>query len=206
MSYSPSSPLRALRGTLHILLPGVGLAGAGWAGFLLLARGRVAMDLGWGRSHHQLGPIEVTMSAPPDLVFEIIRSAYSERAPAEVKRHIKVLERSGDLVVAEHRTPLPLLDALTVETVRFQAPSLVEFSLLRGPVPAVNEVFELVEVQGQTVLTYRGTLAADLWLWGRWYGGRIVKPAWEGVVAKSLLGVKTQAEARAAAHRRRAGS
>ena len=44
-----------------------------------------------------------------EIVFDIIQGAYSERAPAEVKRHIKVIERAGDLVVAEHGTPLKFL-------------------------------------------------------------------------------------------------
>jgi len=152
-----------------------------------------------------LGPIEVQMAAPREVVFDVIQGGYSESAPADVKRHIKVIERAGDLVVAEHRTPLQLMDAITVETVRFERPSRVVFALLRGPVPHVHETFELLERDGVTTLTYQGTLGADLWLFGRWYGGRVVKPAWERVVAASLKTVKAQAETRALAQSRRAG-
>jgi hypothetical protein len=180
-------------------------AGAAFAGFILMSRGRLTLDVGWGRSYFPLGPIEVGITAPREIVFDVIHGAYSERAPAEVKRHIKVIERAGDLIVAEHRTPLKFLDAITVETVRFERPSRVTFALLRGPVPDVQETFELLEREGATILTYQGTLGADLWLFGRWYGGGVVRPAWERVVAASLKGVKTQAEARAAAQARRAG-
>ena len=179
--------------------------GAACTGFILMSRGRLALDLGWGRSYFPLGPIEVRMAAPREMVFDIIQGAYSERAPAAVKRHIKVVERAGDLVVAEHRTPLRFLDAITVETVRFERPSRVVFALLRGPVPHVHETFELLEHDGVTTLTYHGTLGADLWIFGRWYGGAVVRPAWERVVAASLKGIKAQAEAKAAARSRRAG-
>jgi hypothetical protein len=190
---------------------GLGLAslaaaagGAAYGTFILMTRGRLVLDVGWGRSYFPLGPIDVQMAAPRELVFDVIQGAYSERAPAEVKRHIKVIERAGDLVVAEHRTPLKLLDAITVETVHFERPARVVFALLRGPVPHVHETFELLERDGVTTLTYQGTLGADLWLFGRWYGGGVVKPAWERVVAASLKTVKAQAEARALAHGRRA--
>jgi hypothetical protein len=193
------------RGGLTLLSLAAAGGGAAYAGFILMSRGRLVVDVGWGRSYFPLGPIEVQMAAPREVVFDVIEGGYSESAPAEVKRHIKVIERAGDLVVAEHRTPLQLMDAITVETVRFDRPSRVVFALLRGPVPHVHETFELLERDGVTTLTYQGTLGADLWLFGRWYGGRVVKPAWERVVAASLKGVKAQAETRALAQSRRAG-
>jgi hypothetical protein len=197
--------LKGRRG-LALAVAAAGAGGLAYGTFILVSRGRLAIDVGWGRSYFPLGPIEVSIAAPRELVFDVIQGAYSERAPTEVKRHIKVTERAGDLVVAEHRTPLKFLDAVTVETVRFERPSRVEFGLLRGPVPHVHETFELVERDGITKLTYQGTLGADLWLFGRWYGGGVVKPAWERVVAGSLKGVKAQAEAKAFARSRRAGN
>jgi len=191
-----------VRSGLPVLAAGAGAA-AGTL-FVLMSRGRVHMDLGWGRSFFPLGPIEVTIAAPRDLVFDVIQGAYAERAPAEVRRHIRVLERAGDLVVAEHRTPLRFLDAITVETVRFERPSRVEFVLLRGPVPEVRETFQLREDAGRTTLTYEGTLGADLWVLGRWYGDRVVRPAWDAVVAASLEQVRAQAEAKARSRGRKA--
>jgi hypothetical protein len=193
------------RGWLGLVSLAAAGGGTACGTFILITRGRLVLDVGWGRSYFPLGPIEVQMAAPRELVFDVIQAGYSERAPAEVKRHIKVIERAGDLVVAEHRTPLKFLDAITVESVRFERPSRVAFALLRGPVPHVHETFELLEREGVTTLTYQGTLGADLWLFGRWYGGSVVKPAWERVVAASLKTVKAQAEARASAQGRRAG-
>jgi hypothetical protein len=193
------------RGWLGLFPLAAAAGGAAYAVFILMSRGRLMLDIGWGRSYFPLGPIAVQMAAPREVVFDIIHGGYSERAPADVKRHIKVIERAGDLVVAEHRTPLKLLDAITVETVCFERPSRVVFVLLRGPVPYVHETFELLERDGVTTLTYEGTMGADLWLFGRWYGGGVVRPAWERVVAASLKGVKAQAEARALAQSRRAG-
>lgn len=120
-----------------------------------------------------------------------------------MKKKLIVLERGENLVVAEHRTALPLMDAVTVESVSFDQPSRVGFRLLRGPVPYVVEEFVLEESEGRTVLTYRGTLGADLWLAGRIWGGRIVKPVWERTVRSSLEQIKTTSEQRASAQARR---
>ncbi len=173
---------------------------------LLISRGVLALDLGWGRSHHPLGPFDTWIDAPRDVVFEQIASPYLGRMPAAMRGKIEIIERSDDLVVARHRTTLPILDAVTVETVRFEPPTRVTFRLLRGPVPHVEEEFVLDEEGRGTRFTYRGTLAADLWALGRLYGGRIVAPTWERVVRSSMDEIKRASERRAAAQRRRAGT
>lgn len=161
------------------------------------------MDLGWGRSYHPLGPWSLHIDAPREVVFEVISSAYLGRMPAAKRDEIQVLERSGELVVALHRTKLPILDAVTVETVRFEPPSRVVFKLLRGPVPSVQEEFLLEDEGDGTRFTYRGELGADLWALGRVYGGRVVAPAWDRVVRASVEDIKRGAEERTKAHRRR---
>lgn len=171
----------------------------------LVSRGMVHLDLGVGRSFHDLGPITLRIAAPRDLVFETVSAPYLGRMPASLKGKIDILERTENLVVALHRTPLPLRDAVTVETVAFERPGRVRFELLRGPVPYVKEEFLLEERDGETEFTYRGKLGADLWALGRLYGGRIVKPVWEDVVRRSLEEVKQAAEERALARERRAG-
>ncbi|CAN5866861.1 hypothetical protein BH23ACT12_BH23ACT12_03320 [soil metagenome] len=52
-----------------------------------------------GRSVHSLGPIEVIIDAPRELVYETISSPYLGRTPKALKDEIQVLERSGSLVV-----------------------------------------------------------------------------------------------------------
>jgi len=61
---------------------------------------------------------------------------------------VEVRERGADLVLAAHDTPIGArLRATTVETVRFTPPERVDFRLVRGPVPQVEETFLLTEVE-----------------------------------------------------------
>jgi hypothetical protein len=128
-------------GILATLLIALG-AGA----FLLMAMGRLHLDLGWGRSLHELGPIEIRIAAPRELVFEIISAPYLGRAPAG--SNIEVLARGSDLVVAAHHTPVHFYTSRTVEAVDFDRPSRVGFRHLTGPVPHAVEEFTLTEVEG----------------------------------------------------------
>ncbi|MCA1726999.1 MAG: SRPBCC family protein [Actinobacteria bacterium] len=192
-------PSWAYLGTFGLLSGGAAVA------YFLVSRGMVHLDLGLGRSFHDLGPITLRIAAPRDLVFEIVSAPYLGQMPAFLAGKIDILERTENLVVALHRTPLPLRDAVTVETVAFERPARVTFKLLRGPVPYVEEEFLLEERDGETDFTYRGELGADLWALGRLYGGRIVKPVWQDVVRRSLEDVKQAAEERAFARERRAG-
>lgn len=179
-----------------------GLAAAAGAAFLV-SRGRIHMDLGWGRTVHPLGPITVDIDAPREVVFEQISSPYLGRTPRSLATKLRVLERAEDLVVAEHRTPVAWMDAITVEAVHFEPPSLITFRLLQGPVPHVTEEFLLEESGSSTTLTYRGQMGADLWLIGSLYASKLVKPIWEGTVADTLEQIKQGAEKRAEARRRR---
>jgi hypothetical protein len=159
--------------------------------------------VGWGRSFHALGPISVLVDAPRELVFDQIASPYLGRTPASLRGKLDVLDRGTDMAVAAHRTRLPWMDAVTVEALHFDPPAGVTFRLLRGPVPHVVEEFALEEQEAGTLLLYRGELGADLWLLGRIFGGSVVRPVWERTVAASLGQIKTGAEQRAAARRRR---
>lgn len=182
------------------------MAGAvGAVGFFLASRGLMALDIGVGRSLHSLGPISVRIRAPRELVFDVISAPYLGKMPASMGGKIEILARHGDLVVASHRTPLPVGDAITIESVELERPERVTFKLLRGPVPHVQEEFLLEDRDGETRFTYTGELAADLWALGRLYGGRIVKPKWEQVVRDSLAQVKAASEERAATQARRSG-
>jgi hypothetical protein len=145
----------------------------------------------------------VLIDAPRDLVFEQIAAPYLGRTPAALRTKLQVLEHGTDMAVATHRTKLPWMDAVTVEVVRFEPPARVTFRLLRGPVPHVLEEFALDQQESATLLGYRGELGADLWLLGRIYGGKVVRPVWERTVAASLDQIKQGAEQRAAARRRR---
>lgn len=175
----------AVLGVLIVLLAGAWLVG------------RLTIDLGWGRTRHALGPIELKIDAPRAVVFDVVASPYLGRTPLELREQLEVLERGSDLVVAAHHTRLSLLTSTTVESVRFEAPDRISFRVLRGVAPSVTEEFAFDEADGGTVMHYQGELAMDFWIFGRLAGQFLVKPTWEKVVRRHLGDVKRIAEERA---------
>jgi hypothetical protein len=158
---------------------------------------------GWGRSLHRLGPLSISIAAPRDLVFEVIRTLYFGRRPRSSRDEIEVLERGSDMVLAAHRTRVRGITVVTVETVRFTPPERVDFRLVRGPVVHVVERFELrASGEAGTELSYDGELGSDLWCLGRWWGKRVAR-TWTAVVEASLKKIRSAAEERAAARSRR---
>lgn len=178
---------------------GGGCGGGGIAaGYLGLVSGALPLDLGVGRRSRPLGPQTVDIEAPREVVFDVIAQPYLGRSTRAMREKVRVLEGGSDMVLAAHHTPVAggRLTATTVETVRFTRPERVDFRLVRGPVPAVTESFELGEHGLGTRLEYTGELDTDLWLLGQWWGG-LVAPRWEAAVAGSLAAVKEEAERRA---------
>jgi hypothetical protein len=178
---------------------------AGVAGmFLLLAMGRIHVDLGWGRSFHELGPIEIGIAAPRDLVFEMISAPYLGRTPG--RSGIEVLAKGEDLVVAAHHTKVHFYTARTVEVIGFEPPARVSFRHLAGPVPHAVEEFVLDEADGATELRYGGEVGIDFFFLGRIAGRRWVRPQWERTVREHLDDLKERAEQRASRRRSRSVS
>jgi hypothetical protein len=181
---------------------GRGLALAGGLGgtalwlYGLLVRGALTVDLGIGRSVRPLGPMTVEIDAPREVVYEVIAAPYLRRTPRALEEKLHVVERGTDLALAAHFTPVGWRVATTLETVRFEAPHVVHFRLVRGPVPHVVERFVLSEGDGGTTLLYTGELGTDLWTLGRWWG-RQVGHRWEAAVRSSLAAIKSEAERRA---------
>ena len=168
--------------------------------FLLVSRGAVTVDLGIGRTVRPLGPIEMAIAAPREVVFDVVAAPYLGRTPRSLQSKLRVLEHGADMVLAAHFTHLRGLVATTLETVRFEPPSRVDFRLVRGPVPYVVEQFLLHEDGGATAFEYRGELGTDFWAAGRLWG-ILVARKWERAVRTTLDNVKTEAERRAASSR-----
>jgi uncharacterized protein YndB with AHSA1/START domain len=164
--------------------------------YALLIRGAMTLDLGIGRRVRPLGPIERTIDAPRETVFDVIAGPYLERTPHAMRDELHVWERSSDMALAAHVTKSGRLTTTTLETVRFERPHLISFRLVRGPVPHVSETYELRETSDGTVLTYAGELGADLWRVGEWWANRVARP-WEHAVAASLARIQAEAERRA---------
>ena len=175
------------------LILGSGLATGLYA---LVVRGDLTLDIGIGRRIRPLGPQQVRIRAPREVVFDVVAGPY-RRTPRAMRSKLEVLERGADMVLAAHHTPVGLgLTATTVETVRFDPPERIEFRLVRGPVPHVVETFELRDEDGETVLVYTGQLGTDLWTLGEGWG-RLVASSWERTVAASLAATCEEAERRA---------
>jgi hypothetical protein len=174
-----------------------------------MATGKLTLDLGCGRSLHQVGPLELYIEAPRDLVYEGLSSPYLGRTPSTLRGSLEVLERGQGMVLARHVSDLPVFGSLsykavTVETVQFEPPERIAFRHVRGPVPHALEEFVLREQREATVLTYRGELGIDFWALGQLAGKHWVAPQWLAQVETHLHEIKTSAEARSAARLRRA--
>jgi hypothetical protein len=173
------------------------VAATGAVAFRLVVTGAATVDTSVGRRTRPLGPLHVDVTAPRDIVFDVIASPYLGRTPRALSDKLEVLERGNDLVVAAHRTPVGRrLVATTVESVRFDAPVTVDFRLLRGPVPHVVERFTLLDNNSSTRLEYTGELGTDGWAVGRWWGN-VVARRWEATVGESLARIGAEAERRA---------
>lgn len=174
---------------------GAGLAAAA-GGYVGLITGRVTLDLGIGRRTRPLGPLVIDITAPPGVAFEAAAAPYAERRPRALQEKVRVLERSQDMVVAAHYTPVGgRITAVTVETVTLDPPHRIGFRLLRGPVPHVVETFDFAPTREGTRLTYTGELGTDLWRVGQWWGDLVAR-SWEGAVRASLDTIKAEAERR----------
>ena len=112
--------------------PPAALAAAGMAGYTLLVRGALTLDLGIGRRVRPLGPIRIEVAAPPETLFDVIAGPYLAKTPCAMRSKLQVLERGTDLVLAAHHTPAGGLTATTVETVRFERP------ISSGELPALK--------------------------------------------------------------------
>jgi len=180
-----------VRRALAIAAPLAALAG----GYVLTVRGALTLDLRIGRRVRPLGPIDATIVAPREVVFDVVQGPYL-RTPHALRGKLEVLERTPDMVLAAHHTSVGRLTTTTLETVRFERPNAVTFRLVRGPVPPVLERYELTATTDGTRLRYTGELGADLWGLGRWWAERVAGP-WERAVASSLADVRAEAERRA---------
>ncbi|MGH3065686.1 MAG: hypothetical protein ACRDOF_05215 [Gaiellaceae bacterium] len=112
----------------------VALGGIGLGLYGLFVRGLLTVDLGIGRTERPLGPLAWQIAAPRERLFEVIASIYLDRTPHALETKLRVLERSEEMVLAEHFTPVGPLVTTTLETVRSEPPERVSFRLVRGPV------------------------------------------------------------------------
>ena len=105
---------------------------AGTALYRSLLTGRVTLDLGVGRRTRALGPLSVDIAAPPETVFAAAAAPYAERRPRALMEKVHILERTDQMVLAAHNTPVGKhLTAVTVETVILDVLALAGLHALR---------------------------------------------------------------------------
>jgi hypothetical protein len=185
-------------------LLGAALVGGAGALVALMARGRLTLDTGWGRTITPLRSRTVHFAAPRELVFDYLAAPYLGRTPKSAQEHPRVWERSENLAIASHFSRLAGYTAETVEAVHFERPTRITFRHLRGPVPHAVESFELSDDNDETVLEYRGEVGLDFWFAGKFAARWWVVPTWDGVVRASLDSAQEGVAALAAARARRA--
>jgi hypothetical protein len=78
--------------------------GIGLGLYTLLVQGKLTVDLGIGRTIRPLGPFVWAISAPREVVFDVIQEPYLSRTPRALASKLRVLERGEDVVLAEHYT------------------------------------------------------------------------------------------------------
>jgi hypothetical protein len=173
--------------------------GAAGAGYCLVVTGKLTIDTGWGRRVRPLGPFSIEVAAPAPTVFDVIAAPYLGRTPRAMAGKLRVIQRGGGMVLAEHYTPVHggRLTAVTIETVTFARPRRIAFHLVRGPVPHVAEEFTLTERAASTTLEYSGELGTDFGIAGQWWGGQVAR-AWESAVRASFASIQAEAQRRAA--------
>ncbi len=134
--------------------------------YRLFAQGALTIDTGLGRRLQPLGPVDFTIAAPRELVFDLIASPYLGRTPRALADELSVWERGTDMVLAAHFTRVKCGVTTTLETVRFDRPNRVDFRVVRGPVPHVAEKFLLEATEDGTRLRWQGELGTDFWALG----------------------------------------
>ena len=133
---------------------------AGWAGaFLLLAMGRLSLDLGWAGSVHPLGPITIRIAAPRELVFEIIEAPYRAGPLGRLGNRGARGKRPTRRRSASHHRPLLCRAHHGGRSSSSRRAGWA--SHLTGPVPHAVEQFTLTDSAGATELRYGGEIGID---------------------------------------------
>ncbi len=160
-----------------------------------IARGRITMELGWGRSTLPLRDRRLSIQASPEVVEGLLWEAARGKVPGLTKRErTTVLEEGGDLVVNESLTDSRFGLVRSREAVRFHSGGRVTYRHLSGPLPGTEEVFELRPVQGGTELSYRGRIPVDFWALGRVVARWLILPEYERLLDIHLAALAKTSE------------
>ncbi|MGH2654102.1 MAG: hypothetical protein ACRDHV_07105 [Actinomycetota bacterium] len=168
-----------------------------------IARGRITMELGWGRSWLPLRERRVPIEAPPEIVIGVLREAARGTIPGITARErTVVLEESGDLVVNESVNDSRFGGVRAREAVRFDPHGRVTYRHLSGPLPGTEERFDVRNTDLGSELAYQGRIAVDFWGLGRVVARVLILPEYERLLDLHIAALTGTCETRA---RRRGG-
>jgi hypothetical protein len=68
------------------------------AGYMLVVRGVVTLDLGLGRRVRPLGPIRLEVAASPETLFDVIAGPYLAKTPRAMRSKLQLGQLWGQLV------------------------------------------------------------------------------------------------------------
>lgn len=168
-----------------------------------IARGRITMELGWGRSWMSLRERQVPIAAPPEVLIHLLRQAARGEVPGISKRdRTAVLEESGDLVVNESLNDSRFGLVRAREAVRFHPDGRVTYRHLAGPLPGTEETFKVRASNGGAELLYRGRIPVDFWALGRLVARSLILPEYERLLDVHIAALRKTCDARARRGRR----
>ncbi len=155
-------------------------------------------------STETIGPIEQEVAAPSALVYQMLSAiGQGTQRPGE---GAEILQRSGDRLVADFRTLVPLpfgrvRSVRTREAVWLRPPDRIEYEHLDGPVRGLRESI-IVEVMAERRcrLAYRATYRPG-GLWRRLVFHLVARASIERTMGQHFADLRTRAETRAARSR-----
>lgn len=133
----------------------------------------------------------VRVEAPRKLCFEVVASAG------------RVIERISETeCVVEFLTDYRGRTVRTVERVELEAPRVIRYSWVEGPLPSVEEEIAFLAEGSGTEIVYSGEFTPRAGVLAWVFGRLLVKPRFERIVREHLLEGKAIAEKRAERSRR----
>ncbi len=156
------------------------------------------------RDTEHTGPIEQEVAAPAALVYQMLSAiGQGTQRPGE---GAEILERTGDRLVADFRTLVPLpfgrvRQVRTREAVWLCPPDRIEYEHLDGPVRGLREsiVVEVV-AERRCRVVYRSSYRPG-GLGRRWIFRLLARGSIERAMEQHFADLRTRAEARAARSR-----
>jgi hypothetical protein len=163
-----------------------------------IAQGRISVAVPWGRRDVPLRERQVRIAAPRDLVRDVLTSAARGRTPSlESGERTEVVDGQDGLILNRSltRSKFGLVQAMELVRVTEER---VAYLHVAGPLPGTSEDFRLEQVNGETLLGYRGRIPVSFWALGRAVARLLIVPEYERLLDRHIAALKSTCEELAA--------